>query len=225
MQSNGTLVSLRNDTAAWEHRCTKFALRSTFDFERPPRRCVLSQTQRGVTAINKPFSIRRRGRRVGFIAEWCSTSKWLSHRSPKSLDTPFIFSVAAAFLSTSQFDEAFWERLPLNENCCCFSICLPNRRKDLNDFLFPVFYSLSFQCFSQATDPRASWCTLTLTEGSNAPSVSMNRRWLHCFAVLASQPTWLVGTLRFKTRHMNPQTSSGLKPGRKKKIIKTWDVI
>lgn len=52
--------------------------------------CLLSQTQSGVTAINKPFSIRRRGRHVGFIAEWCSTSKWLSHCSLKPRDTPFI---------------------------------------------------------------------------------------------------------------------------------------
>lgn len=143
MQSNGTLVLLRNDTAAREHHRSKFALRSTFDFERPPRRCLLSQTQRGVTAINKPFSICCRGRRVGFIAEWCSTSKWFSHHSPKSLDTPFIFSAAAAFLSNSQVDEAFWERPPLTENCRCFSICLPNIRKYSNDCLVPVFFFFS----------------------------------------------------------------------------------
>lgn len=210
MQSNGTLVLLRSNTAARKHHRSKFALHSTFDFERPPRRCLLSQTQRGVTAINKPFNIRRRGRRVGFIAEWCSTSKWLSHRSPKSLDTPFIFSAAAAFLSTSQFDEAFWERLPLNENCRRFSICLPNIRKDLNDCLVPVFLLLSFQCCLQATDLRVSWCTSTLMEESSAPSVSMKRRWLHCSAVPTSQPMWLVGTFRFKTRYMNSPTNSGL---------------
>lgn len=76
------------------------------------------------------------------------------------------------------------------------------------------FFLFSFQCSSQATDRKAFWCILTLMGGSGTPRVSMNRRWLHCSAMLVSQLTWLVGTFKFKTHHINPQTSSGIKDNR-----------